>query len=514
MNSPVVRALIRKHRLDLFGVLLAITYGLPSLSYPFGADQGIHWYVGHGWLHGHMPYATGISGKPPGIFLVHALAITLFGHGQSAIRWMELWSLPLLGWVVASCTRAPAERLRTGLWGAATLLVSVINYTYADYWNTAHPELWEALCLLAALRVALHHRHNAKRAALSGALCMAAFVLKYPAAAVAIPIAAVCGARAWLETSERPVRAFSIATLSYLLGAAAVMLITFLPFVVTGTVREMLEVCIDMTVRYSGGARTATDWWPGFWKLHRGGTIAIWSLSFAVLGAGVVIRRRQSTALRHGLLLLVVLVAAIASVVLQGRNWSYHWVVVFPFIALLGLWGMSRVVARDGLLIPIVVALALTAFAFAPRFIAHQPKNYRAHVAQWLDLVGGHIDATDVADSFERLTRGEHYASQRRIGLAAREHGRPGDTLCVKGFLSPIYQVSGLRCSSRHAIQAFVGLGPPSWKTQYADDMRNHPPTFIVTFDDRRAELRDLQQYGYRELTREDGLVLLRRSGR
>jgi len=507
----VVRSFLSERRWDLFGVLLAVVYGLPSLSYPFGADQGIHWYVGHGWLHGHVPYATGISGKPPGIFMVHALAITLFGDGQSAIRWMELLSLPLLGWLVASCTRAGVEPLRSGLWGAATLIVSVINYTYADYWNTAHPELWEALCLLAALHVAQQHRHNAKRAALSGALCMAAFVLKYPAAAVAIPIAAVCGARAWFEVAEGRVRSFTVATLSYLLGAAVVMLLTFLPFVLTGTVTEMLEVCIDMTIRYSGGAHAVIDWWPGFWKLHRGGTVALWGLLSALLGAAVVIRRGQSKDLRHGLLLVGVLIAAIASVVLQGRNWSYHWVVVFPFIALLGLWGMSRVVARDAVLVLLTVAIAGTALSFAPKFIAHQPKNYRAHAAQWIDLQRVLIDEDQVADSFERLTRTERYASQRRIGLSARQHARAGDTLCVHGFLSPIYQVSGLRCSSRHAVQAFVGLGPPSWKFEYARDMHNHPPTFLVTFDDRRAELRRLQHEGYRELSRDGGIVLMQR---
>lgn len=506
-----MRTFLRDRGLDVFGVVCALVYGLPSLSYPFGADQGIHWYVGHGWLHGHMPYATGVSGKPPGIFVVHALAITLFGHGQSAIRWLELLSLPLIGWFVASCTRPHRGVIRPGLWGAATLLVAVINYSYADYWNTAHPELWEALCLLAAVHVALHHRHNAKRAALAGALCMAAFVLKYPAAAVAIPIAAVCGARAWLEVSQQRVRAFSIATGAYLLGAAVVLLIAFAPFVLTGTVREMLEVCIDMTVKYSGGAKTASDWWPGFWKLHRGGTVALWSVCFALIGLVVAFSRHERDQLRHGLLLLLIALAAVASVVLQGRNWSYHWVVVFPFLALIGLWGMSRVIARDVVLTVAVVALAVSAFFYAPRFIAHVPKNYRAHTAQWLDLVAGRIDADQVVDSFERITRSERYASQRRIGLAARDHASPGDTLCVKGFLSPIYQVSGLRCNSRHAIQAFVGLGPPSWKTDYTRDMRDHPPTFIVTFDDRKNELRDLKRQGYRELTRDDGLVLMRR---
>jgi hypothetical protein len=77
--------------------------------------------------------------------------------------------------------------------------------------------------------------------------------------------------------------------------------------------------------------------------------------------------------------------------------------------------------------------------------------------------------------------------------------------------LSPIYQVSGLRCTSRHAIQAFVGLGPATWRGQYAVDLRVRPPTFIVTFADRVADVRALKRDGYAELKRDDGVVLLRR---
>jgi hypothetical protein len=358
-----VTQLSRRFAWDALGCLLGVLYGVPSLIYPFGADQGIHWYVGFGWLQGQMPYATGISGKPPGIFVVHAIASALFGAGPSAIRAFELLSMPVLGFLVASAARVPGQDLWRGAWGAATLLCAVVNYTYADYWNTAHPEHWAALCLLAAVHAASQVASNRRRAWVAGAWCMAAFVLKYPAAAVAIPIAAWCGWRAWSEHPERRVGAFAEATGFYLLGVALIGGVTLLPFALTGTIGPMLEVCVDMTERYVGSGRHNSEWWPGFWKWTRGGTLLLWTAALAALGSAFVARRGDRRAAVQGACLLVLLLAAAASVVLQLRNWSYHWVSLFPFLVALALWGAQQVSPRAQWVVAIAIVSALAAYA-------------------------------------------------------------------------------------------------------------------------------------------------------
>ncbi len=509
-----VTQLGRRFGWDALGCLLGLLYGLPSLIYPFGADQGIHWYVGYGWLHGHMPYATGISGKPPGIFVVHAIASALFGPEQSAIRALELLSMPLLGFFVASAARTLGQALRPGAWGAATLLCSVVNYTYADYWNTAHPEHWAALCLLAGVHVASQAAHNRRRAVATGALCMAAFVLKYPAAAVAIPIALLCGLRAWREHPERRLTAFAEAAGFYSLGVGLVAGFTLLPFAITDTIGPLIEVCVDMTERYVGSGKHNTEWWPGFWAWSRGGTLLLWAATLTLLGGVSVARARDRRGVFQGMWLLVLLLSAIASVVLQLRNWSYHWVSVFPFMVALGIWGAQRLVCRGSLLLAIAVLSALAAYHVRPRFVAHVPRDYRAHVQAWVAHIRGENSADETRSRFERIGRYDRYGVQQRIAAFAKKQARPGDTLCVRGFLSPIYQASGMRCTSRHAIEAFLGFGPASWKQEYAADLRARPPTFIVTFEDRRHDLRALAKRGYVAIYREDGLVLLRQGQR
>ena len=49
-------AAAQAHRWDLLGCGLALLYGVPSVYYPFGSDQGIHWYLGHALLDGQLLY--------------------------------------------------------------------------------------------------------------------------------------------------------------------------------------------------------------------------------------------------------------------------------------------------------------------------------------------------------------------------------------------------------------------------------------------------------------------------
>jgi hypothetical protein len=60
------------------------------LTYSFGRDQSIYAVVGDGILHGKMPYRDVWDFKPPGIFLVYALAQGLFGRGMVSVRILEV----------------------------------------------------------------------------------------------------------------------------------------------------------------------------------------------------------------------------------------------------------------------------------------------------------------------------------------------------------------------------------------------------------------------------------------
>src|SRR3954464_12635439 len=66
------------------------------LPFSCGRDQSIYALVGEGVLHGKMPYRDLWDFKPPGIFLVYALAQGLFGRSMLAVRLLEVLGLLLL----------------------------------------------------------------------------------------------------------------------------------------------------------------------------------------------------------------------------------------------------------------------------------------------------------------------------------------------------------------------------------------------------------------------------------
>jgi hypothetical protein len=66
---------------------------LQILTFSYGRDQGIYAVVGDGVLHGKMPYKDLWDFKPPGIFLVYALAQGLFGRAMVSIRVLEVAGL-------------------------------------------------------------------------------------------------------------------------------------------------------------------------------------------------------------------------------------------------------------------------------------------------------------------------------------------------------------------------------------------------------------------------------------
>src|SRR5580658_2324456 len=96
-------------KLDALLAGVGVLFGAASLAWPFGWDTSVHYYVGREWLlRGAIPYRDTFDHKTPGIHLVHAVAIALFGEGMWGIRIIELGSVVVLGWACARIARDPA----------------------------------------------------------------------------------------------------------------------------------------------------------------------------------------------------------------------------------------------------------------------------------------------------------------------------------------------------------------------------------------------------------------------
>lgn len=509
--------LLRRIRaLDALGCLLAVAYGVPSVWYPFGNDQALHWYLGDGILKGELPYVTGISGKPPGIFVVHTLAIALFGDTQASIRILEVLGVVVLGVLAALCAARPGSRLPDGAAGAAALLISAVNFSYSDHWNTAHPEFWESLFLMAAAAVALHDHRPARRPFLAGLLCGAAFMFKYTAAVSALAIAAWCG---WLVLTDRTqpdrVKRLFWAAGFYLLGVLVVFVVCVLPFLVTGNLEPMWEIMFKLILKYRARAPEISGGAASWLRWRYGGTLAL-ATGVACAGGFVVLYlKRGSVSLVKWFFLFFLFLTAVLNVVVQGRYFSYHWVVVFPFAVLMMLWLMQRAVPRRGSL-QLLAAVALTcgAYFYEPKWATNRYYSYRSHVTNLTEYLQGKRSRDRYIKAFRGKSRHDAYRLLEKVGLAVRERARPGDTLCVRGFSTPIYQITQLRCPSRHVAPWLMNAGFRKWRREYRNDLRKTPPTFIITFLDRKRDVKMLRRRGYRSERIAGEYVLMTRRSR
>ncbi len=87
----------RRDWLLFLGLMLVVTVlALPILTYPLGRDQGEFATIGRGLLQGKIPYVDLWNPKPPAIFYVYALAMTLYGQTTAALRALDLLLVPLL----------------------------------------------------------------------------------------------------------------------------------------------------------------------------------------------------------------------------------------------------------------------------------------------------------------------------------------------------------------------------------------------------------------------------------
>jgi hypothetical protein len=490
---------------DVLGTLLALLYGLPAWAYPFGNDQGLHWYLGWRWLHGELPFVSGVSSKPVGIFAIHALTTAIFGNGMWPIRVTEGLTVCAIGWLIAAFARPSGREPADGERGVAALLFAGCYYTFFDYWDTAHPELFEGAIAFSALYVALRAKTPWKRDAGAGALTMAAFMIKFPAALPCLAVSGVCAARAVeaRKAGDSAIVAILQAAGRFLAGALPVLVLCVLPFAVTGKLGPMWEILYDFIIRYADGARhrPSASVWPR--PQHAGALLAMVLAAASATWAIARERRDEETESRIGWLFVTLILAA-GSVVVQGRYFDYHYVVIMPFcvaVLVMAIVHFRREPRRPswGTLAATAGVVALL-FAAGPRWIKPDTFSYKQHTKVLLQYLDGEISRQQYLQHFVGRGALDAYARVERVSEKVLKKARPGDTLCSRGFATPIYQLTGMRCPSRHIVQDVVPNGLPSWTAEYRTTLERTPPSFVVTFTDRKKDLEYLKSRGYGQL--------------
>src|SRR5688572_22013703 len=131
----------RARPVDLIPAVLSGTFVafllVQILTYGYGRDQGIYAVVARSILEGGMPYRDAWDFKPPGIFVLYAIARALFGANDWGIRVLECLFLAAMCICLVRWARAVFLPKLSGYFAIA---LAILIHAQLDFWHTAQPE--------------------------------------------------------------------------------------------------------------------------------------------------------------------------------------------------------------------------------------------------------------------------------------------------------------------------------------------------------------------------------------
>jgi len=455
------------------------------LTFSFGRDQGIYAVVGDGVVHGLMPYRDVWDFKPPGIFLVYALAQALFGRSMIAIRLLEVTGLIASVFGFARLAETFFERRVVGLMGGA---VAALLLAELEFWHTGQPEVFGGYLTTAALVLSTSPSPARRKIWVwlgTGALFGLAFLFKPPLGGGAVVCAAYLATREQKRTgsTERALRILLAIGLASLvpIGSCAAW------FLVRGAWPALHWTLAEFTPGYT------TLGWEG----RQAATMLYYAIEeaffkFSALAAAGVIAMASITPLhgreREGTFLVLGVVAMqLAGVAMQGKFFPYHYAAslqLIGFLAGLGLYKLWRRCLAGGpggaLAFASFVVIA-TDMRAATRDL---PQYFRERA--WMRLE--YAFRRSPYFSREALDRDLSYvadynlSADRDVALEVRSRTSSQDPIFVWGFEPAIYWLAERAPSSR-----FIYDVPQrtEWQRGYARaelmrDLVKRPPAMII----------------------------------
>ena len=480
-NPIAARYDARELRLGENVVLLAQLLLFPTLCFPLGRDQGVFTYVAQVMLRGGLPYRDVWEIKPPGIYLVYAGLVKVFGPDP-------VW-LHVVDVVLAAVTAFALYRWVAPRWGVVAGTVAGIwlpaLYLGGTYWSLAQAESFANPLLLGCIGActmtvaACERRPATGWLVLAGTLAGTTVVLKTTAIAPVLPFLAWAAWNWRPEESRWPARFRAAAMLAVAVLAPVMLAVAWMR--ATGCLDDYIDIQRSFVAGYTRISGIPFRRWHVLDPLF----LPAWALG-AVGLIVVLVRRRQPW---DGLL-AAWFIAALAGVWVQRKFFGYHWTPVLPpLVALAGigldvaLQGVARVRPLRALRVPrLGVAVGtLLALGWA---LGAQWHHYRAAVA----FLEGKLPREQYLARFGRPFAGDYSAlADQWVAEHLREHTRPNDPVFIWGFEPLIYVLANRRPPTRFAFnQPLTTPGTPdSWREELLRDLQQRPPeVFIVAEKD------------------------------
>jgi hypothetical protein len=420
-----------------------------SRGWPLIHDAPLMHYIAWRIGEGAVPYRDLFDMNFPGVYLVHVLALRLFGAGDGGWRAFDL------AWLAAASLAAAALAAPWGRLAAAGAgLFFAAYHLAAGAWQTGQRDF--LLCpflLLAALGVARWAERPGERTSLAwGGLALGAGITVKPhaglfAAALLVLVAVVA------RGGERPVAA-PVAVFAAALAAPALAVVVWLA--AAGALPAWYEIVVGYLVPlYSRLGR------PERWTFYR------WSVWIPIAGgaalslASAVAGRRFAA--RHAVV-AAGLGYGVAHFFGQGKGWEYHLYPLAAFAAVALFAELPRLLAAGRLAaLPLLASIVAAATMLAvkgveagdPAWIAAKERRVQTLVAD----LDGRLAPGDFVQVLDTTEGGIHALLRLRAVQPTR---------FIYDF--PFYHDIQTRTVQRLRAEFLAGFDA-------------HPPKFVVLFE-------------------------------
>jgi hypothetical protein len=481
-------------RADVAVAIATVAGSSGTLAYPFGRDQGLYYYVGREWaLRGAVPYRDLLDHKTPGIYILHALLVRLFGERMWAIRVADLVALLLLGLASARIATPVRRPVPPFLFAAAHLAASILFFGYLNFWDVAQSELWYATLSLGSLAAA-RHVEKPDHACLAAGLALGAALVMKPLAIVFVPVLVTLTV---LRTREEAASTLSARASLFgrkiaitVAGAGSVIALVIGYFAAKGALGAMRDIVIGANghyVAHERGVDRVADI-PDRIQAYLGrmqpfSAIAIIAVvSFVALAC----KRRDFERLERWGTAGAVVLLGLTAVTTQQKFYLLH------FGVMTGPWTVAlaavayEVQSADVPIGRATRALAVTAGVIVLFALSGGPAR------EWFDTQGrvlrhlrGKTSREEYAASFRFPDIQFDYGDSERVGLWLRAHSGPDDRVAVRGFDPEIYAVAQRRHAGRFFWTTFLthparAYRRAEWLAEDRADLDTHPPRFAV----------------------------------
>jgi hypothetical protein len=506
-------------------ILLTTLIALPVLTYPLGRDQGEFATIGRGILDGRVPYRDLWNPKPPAVFYVYSLAMTVFGRSTVALRAIDLLIVPFICLALYWLGKQIDNR-RVGLWAA--LLFPVFYFT-ETFWTLTQNDgivlLPMTLAMVCVFKAALSYQlpvascqsssprtqnflstqHSVLSTFLypflAGALGGYVVWFKYPFAAfVALEVIAFLLLRQSAIPPNKPISQrirLSLSPQSLVLSSVFAFLLGLLIVGGGGTLYlasigawDDLLQSAQVTAQYTALTFNLQDF-GALLVTALGYRWAQWGLLLILAGVGLVFWLLRKLRDAGWTVVALWLLAGLAIMLVQAKAYDYHWLPMLPPLVLFAALVLDRLLTR------------LSTF-FTSRFLQHLPSTQSSvpspqsflcaavllalmTASIWPKTVPYLTGAEDQTAYYARFVSGaaEEFRADESLRVAnlLRERVAPGDTLFIWGFRPEIYFMSQLNPGSRFIFQfPLVGSWyPPEWRDEAVDTLwASMPPYALV----------------------------------